>query len=119
QDEQGLNSLIDIESIENDMDENNIYEEESVSLIGHILGKATYIYKTPKTLVDSMSPEEFKHSAYYIKREATFNDEQYYLLSHQPSAEEGIVGWMAASEIASRLHIFIDSDPKTVFIKGT
>lgn len=119
QDEQGLNSLIDIEAIENDMDENNIYEEEAVSRIGHIRGKATYIYKTPKTLVDSMSPEEFKHSAYYIKREATFNDEQYYLLSHQPSAEEGIVGWMAASEIASRLHIFIDSDPKTVFIKGT
>lgn len=119
QDEQGLNSLIDIEAIENDMDENNIYEEEAVSRIGHIRGKATYIYKTPKTLVDSMSPEEYKHSAYYIKREATFNDEQYYLLSHQPSAEEGIVGWMAASEVASRLHIFIDSDPKTVFIKGT
>jgi len=119
QDEQGLNSLIDIEAIENDMDENNIYEEEAVSRIGHIRGKATYIYKTPKTLVDSMSPEEYKHSAYYIKREATFNNEQYYLLSHQPSAEEGIVGWMAASEIASRLHIFIDSDPKTVFIKGT
>jgi len=119
QDEKGLSSLIDFEVLENEDDENNIYSEEAVSRIGHVRAKATYIYKTPKSLVDSLSPEEYKHSAYYIKKEAFFNNELYYLMSNQPSAKEGVVGWMKASEVLSHLHILIDNDPKTFLVKGT
>lgn len=119
QDEQGLKNLIATEVKEDEDEQKNIYSEQPISRIGHIRGNATNIYKTPKTLEDALSPEGYKHTAYYIKKEATFNDKEYFLLSEEPSAVNGVVGWMDATEVASHLHIFIDQDPKTFLIKGT
>lgn len=95
------------------------YSEEAISRIGHIRGMASHIYTSPKGVQSALSPKEYKHSAYYIKRQVTFNHEVYVLLSKEPSAMDGVIGWMKSSGIVSHPHIYIDSDPKQFIVKGT
>lgn len=118
-DEKSLNSIINLNSMENDEDENNIYTENQITRIGHIKKNSTYIYSTPKSELNTTSTDDFLHSAYFIKKEATFNNELYYLLSQKPSAVTGVIGWIKASETTSHLHLFIDNDLKQFIIKGS
>src|SRR5699024_10310955 len=108
----GMRSLIDTEAEEDAKDQSNIYFEETISRIGHIKGKALSVYKTPKGSSDSLPAENYKHSAYYIKKEATFNGVLYFLLSNQQSAVEGIDGWVKATEASSHLYIIVKHDLK-------
>lgn len=120
--EKGLRSLVNLEIEEEDEEEAIIedsYKEQSISRMGHIRKKVTHIYQDPRNYNDTIFPKKYKHSSYYIKRQAFYYNEKFYLLSNKPSGVEGLVGWMKASEIASRLHIVIDNDPKTFMIKGS
>lgn len=101
-----------------DQEEFNNYLEEPVSILGHIRpGKSHVIdnVKSPKRKVDS---EQYKHSVYYIKLKAIYRDEAYYLLSEQPSAIKGKIGWMKASNISAHRHLYVDNDNKTFYLTG-
>jgi teichoic acid transport system ATP-binding protein len=97
-------------------DEN--YKEEPISRIGHIKSGKSSIYSTLSDETEMKSSEDYKYNAFYIKKEATHNGELYYLLSHEPSAIDGVVGWMTASRISSQSHVAIDNDPKTFYLTG-
>lgn len=113
QDEIGLKSLIDLEQ-ENE----TVYVEKSISRIGHIRARGTQIFKSPKNLKETIGTRKYKNSSYYIKKQAKYYKEKFFLLSLEPSAVDGVIGWMKASDVHSHLHLFIDADPKTFIFKG-
>jgi len=120
QDEIGLKSLIDVEKVEEQEEEEaeEVYVEESVSRIAHFKAKATDLYQDPQNLKDTSPVKPYKHSPYYIKKQAHFYKKKFFLLSTIPSAVEGVIGWAKASDMKSHLHLFIDGDPKTFILKG-
>lgn len=118
QDEMGLKQLINVEE-EEEREGESVYEEEAVSRIGHIRARGMNIYETPKDLKKTISAKKYKNSSYYIKKQATYFEENFFLLSIEPSGVDGVIGWMKVTDIQSHLHLFIDDDPKTFIIKGT
>lgn len=121
QDEQGLKSLVDVDAVqEKEQDKSEtVYKVNSISRMGHLRVKATSVYTDPRDHQDAVPAKKYKHSSYYIKRQAVYYGDKYYLLSMEPSGIDGVIGWVKASEVNSRLHIVIDNDPKTYVLKGT
>ena len=120
-DHEKLKDLMSEESkVDNDhpADTDEKYTEQPTSRLGHIRAGQSSIYSSPRNLMDKSSSEDYKNSAYYIKKEAIYNDELFYLLSNQPSAIDGVIGWMKASEISSHILLSIDHDAKTFYVKG-
>lgn len=100
-----------------DLDE--IYKEQTTSRLGHIKNGKSLIYVTPYDQTSTKSSESFTNSVYYIKKQARLNDELYYLLSREPSAVKGVIGWMKASEVSSHPHVGLDKQVKSFYVKGT
>lgn len=94
------------------------YIEVPTSRLAHIKPDKSYIYIMPKNLEERKSSKGYKGSVYYIKKQAKYLGETFYLLSNQPSAKKGIIGWMKATDVSSYSHIAIDSDHKTFYLKG-
>lgn len=97
----------------------NNYKEEPTSRLGHIKAGASYVYVTPTDTTGKKSSASYRHNVYYIKKEATHNNELFYLLSRRPSAQKGVIGWLKASEVSSHSHVAIDKDSKKFYLKGT
>lgn len=95
------------------------YQEYPVSILGHIRGGESFVYSTPTDLSRRESSKEYKNYVYYIKKQAKFNGELFYLLSKQPSAQKGVIGWMKSSDVSRHNDVAIDSDPKMFYLKGT
>src|SRR5699024_11799106 len=87
------------------------YTKDLTSPMGHIKGGLSHIYTTLESM-EGISSEVYKHSAYYIKKEAFFHEERYFLLSNHNSAISGTVGLMNAIDVISHRHILIDNDEK-------
>lgn len=96
----------------------NKYTETPTSLLGHIQAGESYIYEAPTSTKILDSTKTYKNYVYYIKKQANFNGERFYLISNRPSAVDGVIGWMKASDMSIRSHIAIDKDPKTFYFKG-
>ncbi|ASN04124.1 hypothetical protein CFK40_03445 [Virgibacillus necropolis] len=92
---------------------------QPISRIGHIKGGQSFIYSYGEDKLEKESSEDYKDSVYYIKKEAIYNGELFYLISNRPSAIHGVIGWMKASEMSSHPYVEIDSDTKTFYIKGS
>lgn len=96
---------------------NEVLEEQLTSLLGHIRAGKSSIYSTPYDQ-EGKSSDPYKNSVYYIKKQATYREETFYLLSEKPSAIEGIIGWMKSTDLSLHQHIAIDEDTKTFYITG-
>jgi len=94
------------------------YTEAPTSRLAHIKPDKSDIYKVPKNLDDRTSSKGYKGNVYYIKKRARYRGETFYLLSRQPSANDGIIGWMKATDVSSHSHIAIDNDAKILYLKG-
>nr|WP_100010541.1 teichoic acids export ABC transporter ATP-binding subunit TagH [Lentibacillus sediminis] len=94
------------------------YTEQLTSRLGHIKAGSSYIYSTPATTTEKEKSDGYKNCVYYIKKQATFNNELFYLLSNEPSAKNGLIGWMKASEVSSHSAVAIDDDTKIFYING-
>lgn len=95
------------------------YREKPISLLGHIKGTTSSIYSTLKDKSEKRSSESYKNNVFYIKKEATYKGELYYLLSNEPSAQDGVIGWMKATAVSIHKYVEIDNDHKTFYIRGT
>lgn len=98
---------------------NSKYIEVLISRLGHFKSGRSYIYNTPTDLTKRKLSDDFKGQVYFIKKKVIYKDELFYLLSEQPSAIRGVIGWVKASRIVSRFHVPIDQDSKIFYIKGT
>lgn len=90
-----------------------------ISRLGHIKPGVSYIYSAPGSEEDKKISESYKSRVYYIKKQAFYHDELFYLLSKRPSAINGVIGWMKASDISSHSYVAIDNDVKILYFKGT
>lgn len=96
----------------------NTYTVQVASRIGRIKKGESYIYSEPSEFTEKKSSKEFQDSSYYIKRRTVYNNELFYLLSNMPSAQDGVIGWMKASDLYSLRNLVIDNDPKTFHLTG-
>lgn len=95
-----------------------VYSETSISRIGRINPEESFIYESPKNLKKRESSHKYKEGVYYIKKKATNNEELFYLLSLEPSAQTGVIGWIKAEDILTRPHVQIDEDQKCFYLNG-
>ena len=103
---------------EDEVNPDNKYNEEYTSLLGHLKANKSYIYRHPSTQEELRVSDSFKDTVYYIKKQAIYQGDTYYLLSQEPSAEEGTVGWMKSTDLAFHLYLSIDEDSKVFYING-
>src|SRR5699024_2881004 len=61
-----------------------------------------------------------KHTdrTYYVKKEATVDKEEYYLISKLPSSKNGVVGWVKSSDLKYYTHKGVDKKSKTFYLNG-
>jgi teichoic acid transport system ATP-binding protein len=113
-----MGSLTLLEDTEELMDASQTYEIRPVSLLAHLKAYATYIYQAPDIDEGKIKAHPYKNSVYYVKRTATHHFEDYYLLSTQPSGEDGVIGWIKAMETTSHVHTIVDFDKKSFILTG-
>ncbi|MFC3420056.1 teichoic acids export ABC transporter ATP-binding subunit TagH [Salinicoccus hispanicus] len=94
------------------------YTVEPISRLAHLKAHATHIYETPDSTDNLLDAQNYKNRVYYVKRVATYQFENYYLLSTKPSATEGVIGWIKAIETTSHVHIHVDYDHQDFVLRG-
>ncbi|PAF37193.1 hypothetical protein CHH58_10155 [Terribacillus saccharophilus] len=94
--------------------------ETAIDIMGHLNGDAV-IYPNLTDTSKSISAADagYTNIVYYLKKQAKWNNETYYLISKQPSATEGIVGWVKASDMDTRTHGAKTVQQATFTVKGT
>lgn len=91
--------------------------EKPISKLAHFRGTDSYLLKTPDGKEET-STKRYKDAVYYVKKEARYQEETYYLLSTKRSSVEGIIGWIQTKYLAIHDHIFVDTDIKEVKLTG-
>lgn len=97
-----------------------IEEEQKTSLLGHLKSSAV-IYpdiNDPSSAVEAVAGG-YTSAVYYIKKQAKINGELHYLISKEPSATNGVIGWVKASQLSTHAHTTIDKNKKTFTVKGS
>src|SRR5699024_1026451 len=94
------------------------YIERPTSRIAKIKGKKPILYVEPKNerVIDNSQLD--KEKTYYVKRLANKNEDIFYLLSTNPSAKDGTIGWIEKKYTNSHTLTFIDKDKKDFILKG-
>lgn len=94
--------------------------EYKTSRLGHIKSENVTIYATPGVTATALKAgSKYTNQVYYIKKQAYHAGSLYYLISRNPSATTGLVGWVRARDLSSHQHAGIDRNKKTFSIKGT
>lgn len=113
-----IGNLTLLEETEELLGATQTYEVLPVSKLAHLKTFATYIYQAPNTEEGKFKASKYKNKVYYVKRMATYHFEDFYLLSTEPSGEEGVIGWIKAIETTSHAHTIVDYDRKYFVLTG-
>src|SRR5699024_5965681 len=89
----------------------NLVIEKPISKLAHFKGMESYLIDYPDKK-EKISSQNYKNAVYYVKKEARYQDETYYLLSTERSSIEGIIGWIQTKYLAIHDHVFVDTDKK-------
>lgn len=117
--EQAMHQSLDYDTfVQNIEPKKTEYKERLISRVGRIREGESMIYETPKDLSDYKSSKSIQGNSYFIKKQAMFNGERFYLLSNEPSYVKGIIGWMRATDVVSHELVFIDQDSKVFKLVG-
>src|SRR5699024_8517253 len=81
-----------------DLEGSHGYTIRPVSRLAHLKGDSTDIFESPCSYYLKEHAHIYKKHVYYVKREATYHFEVFYLLSTKPSGEDGVIGWIRADE---------------------
>lgn len=101
-----------------ELEASHTYSVRPVSKLAHLKAYTTYVYKAPNEEEGKTDAQHLKNKVYYVKREATYQFENYYLLSTKPSGEDGVIGWIRGIETSAHVHTLVDNDKKTFYLKG-
>src|SRR5699024_1117646 len=91
--------------------------EKKTSKLARIKNSQVNIYES----IDGKSKKAgTKHTdrTYYVKKEATVDKEEYYLISKLPSSKNGVVGWVKSSDLKYYTHKGVDKKSKTFYLNG-
>lgn len=103
---------------EEELEESHTYSIRPVSRLAHLKAYTTYIFEAPNSDENKRDAQILKNKVYYVKREATYQFENYYLLSTEPSGVDGVIGWIRGIETSSHVHTVVDFDKKTFYLLG-
>ncbi len=103
---------------EEELEESHTYSIRPVSKLAHLKAYTTYIFEAPNSDENKRDAQILKNKVYYVKREATYQFENYYLLSTEPSGVDGVIGWIRGIETSSHVHTVVDFDKKTFYLLG-
>lgn len=101
-----------------ELEASHTYSVRPVSRLAHLKAYTTYVYQLPNDDENKSDAQHLKNKVYYVKREATYQFENYYLLSTQPSGEDGVIGWIRGIETSSHVHTLVDNDKKIFYLTG-
>ena len=93
--------------------------ESKTSLLGHLKKSTARIYKDlnkPSNYVQAGST--YTNTVYYIKKQANYNGERYYLISKNASSTSGVVGWVKSTDLSTHTHAGVNRTAKTYYVKG-
>ncbi|WLV24156.1 N-acetylglucosaminidase [Aciduricibacillus chroicocephali] len=94
--------------------------ETATSRLGQISSTNTVIYKEIGNDSTSFKAgSTYTGTAYYIKKQASYGDKTYYLISNKPSSTTGTIGWVASGDIKTYAHTGVDREKKLLRFKGT
>lgn len=99
-------------------EEEEIFIEKPISRIVRLKYRKAFIYDS-LTDMTSKREVELQRKVYYTKMLINKDGQIYYLLSEQQSAKNGVIGWIAKSEVLTHPLLFIDQDEKRYKISGT
>ncbi|MCA1026842.1 GW dipeptide domain-containing protein [Cytobacillus kochii] len=97
----------------------SLMNESVISRLGQISVKSVKIYTDLVNNKYVLAGDKYTNEVFYMKKQAIYNGQTYYLISTQPSSEQGVIGWVKSTELVSHPHIGLDSLSKTFYIKGT
>src|SRR5699024_8450664 len=93
--------------------------ELSTSRLGRIKSQDASIYKDkPGEGASFTAGSKYMDSVYYIKKEVREKGNTYYLISTEPSAKNGVIGWIDSKDINHHSHKTVDKKSKTFYVKG-
>src|SRR5699024_1782958 len=93
--------------------------ELSTSRLGRIKSQGASIYKDkPGEGASFTAGSKYMDSVYYIKKEVREKGNTYYLISTEPSAKNGVIGWIDSKDINHHSHKTVDKKSKTFYVKG-
>jgi len=110
-------SNIDVDKFFTPNPDYNKVIEKPISKLAHFRGGDSYLVSYPNENKKT-STEGFKDAVYFVKKEARYQDEIYYLLSTKRSAVEGIIGWIETKHLVIHDHILVDHDKKEFILNG-
>lgn len=91
--------------------------ENPVSKLVHFRGMESYLLNYPNE-DDKISTKNYKNAVYYVKKEARYQDDTYFLLSTERSAKSGTIGWIQTKYLAIHDHVLVDKDTKEFILTG-
>lgn len=98
--------------------EDDVVVSSPTSLLGHINGSATTIYRKDGTVSSTIDASSYFNAVYYIKHQGIFDGEVYFLISKTANGE-GTVGWIHSDKVTEKVHKTIDHQGKSFYLKGT
>lgn len=114
-----LNNTLDYNEFIKQAKKNTVgFQKKQISRVGKIIKKKVYVYKSPSESYDLKTERELMGNTYYIKRQLTTSREKFFLISKEPSASNGVIGWVNANHIESRGLVYIDQDIKNFELIG-
>src|SRR5699024_8171718 len=93
------------------------HEESKTSKLARVKTSDVKIY-------DNLQGDIFKAGSkytdvtFYVKKQAEVSGDTYYLLSTEPSAKKGTVGWVSEKDVKYHSHTRVDNKPKTFYLNG-
>lgn len=94
--------------------------ESPISRLGHINNKNVNIYNDYiEQQRSSRVSGTMLQKVYYIKKQARFDGQLFYLISEEPSATKGTIGWVNEKDMRTHPHSGLDTKSKTFYINGT
>ncbi|GAB4073154.1 autolysin Ami [Barrientosiimonas marina] len=89
-----------------------------ISRLGHLRSGAT-IYNSVGDPSSAFSAQDYLNRVYYIKEQALFAGDTYYLISTKASSTKGTIGWVKTADMSTHKHVGVDKKSKTFTVKGT
>ena len=99
--------------------QSKIYQGLNISRLGHLDSVNVRIYEDFETPSEyTLAGKEYTDEVYYIKKQSTFENAVYYLISRNPSSTSGVIGWVKASDMSTHTHKGVDRKAKTFYLNG-
>ncbi|WP_174614881.1 N-acetylglucosaminidase [Virgibacillus ihumii] len=94
--------------------------ESSASKIGRIQNPGTNVYgNIMQGTAMSTVGTDLTDKIFYIKKQATFNDQLFYKISNQRSSSKGVVGWVKSQDISVQSHSVANSKNFNYYLDGS